>query len=682
MATLATCLAAAPARAQPRGERAEPLPPVGLLLSEPLASLEQQIAHLAQKRPDAPASQLPYLEFQIDVRVLASWLCEQAIAARPDSEAQPVLYLRAQDALALVPEIDRWVATNVVNPLTRTQNESMIRLRQMSYRLGKVDNVATLDATLRSFAENIAGSMSPAPLAGRLPVMRPAPRAVTQPSQQPDPDGDAPALTLPQVAEKVRQMSISSVLRKQVLALVQSVQAAGDDAAEASALRAALDTAIELASGLQTNLGVDPESRLRLEQQLADALALYADPRTRAAGERRLKALGEYRRLLSRLGSLNLPRELLTGMAPAINFARENPERGNAVLDAIEAFARESARFDARRVASPLPENYRRGFEDLQRQFAQQRQSFPSVAAGIGGRSAFQESVESLDAIIQEMRRINGLLDAIVQMPATLDRLAAYRVRPAGALEKRVVTAIVQSSAPDATDSRREASEFLVQLARLQSAAQRLTDALGSVPVDSARGWFGGRVADIEARVREQVTAIASNAAEGNPLRRDAIARLERGIELIEGIGSAARVEPMLAKAESLQRWADWRASPAALRSLLAPLQQASTAAVSSWLDGDSQAIDRYQRRRQRFVPLLRLIEQSTAYADDAARLPGDLPGLIARFGTPSHQQPFSAQRWASMGIDLVLERARTEPAGADAAFTALSQRLARGVKD
>lgn len=679
LAVLPAFLGAIPARAQPRPD---PLPPVSSVLAAPLSALEQQIARLAQERADAPAGQLPYLEFQVDARVLASWLCEQAIAARPDGELQPVLYLRARDALALVPEIDRWVATNVVNPLTRSQSESMIRLRQMTYRLGKVESVAALDATLRSVAENLAGSMSPTPLAARLPTMRPAPRVATRPATRPAPEDDVPALTLPQLAERVRQMSISPVLRKQVLALIQSVQHAGDDAAESSALRAALDTAIELTSGLQTNVGVDPEDRLRLEQRLADALALYADPRTRAAGDRRIKALDEYRRLLSRLGSLNLPRELLNALAPAIVFARENPDRGNAVLEAIEAFARESARFDARRIAAPLPEKYRRGFEDLQRQFAQQRQSFPSVAAGIGGQSVFQESVESLGRIVGELHRMNGVLDAIARMPATLDRLAAYRVRPAGALEKRVVTAIVQASNPEASDSRRDASEFLVQLERLQATADRLRGAIASVPAESAQGWFGGRLADLETRVVEQVTSIASHAAAGNPLQRDEIGRLERGVELVESITSTARVESMLARVEPLQPWADWRPGPAALRSLLAPLQQASSAAVSAWLEGDAQAIDRFQRRRQRFVPLLRLIEQSTSYADDAARLPTDLPGLVARLGTPSHQQPFTAQRLASMGIDLVLERARSDPAGVDAAFTALSQRLGRELRE
>jgi len=156
----------------------------------------------------------------------------------------------------------------------------------------------------------------------------------------------------------------------------------------------------------------------------------------------------------------------------------------------------------------------------------------------------------------------------------------------------------------------------------------------------------------------------------------------ERGIDLIESITSAARIETALPKTESLQRWADWRATPAALQALLAPLRQSAVAAIEAWLGGDAQAIDRFNRRRQRFVPLLRLIEQSAPYAEQCGRLPADLAGLLARLGTPSHQQPFAAQRLASMGIDLVLHRAATDPAGVDAAFTALSQRLARELRD
>lgn len=669
--------------AQSRGERIEPLPAVSSLLSEPLASLEQQIARLAQTRADAPAAQLPYLEFQVDVRVLASWLCEQAMAAKPDSESQPVLYLRAQDALALVVEIDRWVAANVNNPLSRTQSESMIRLRQMTYRLGKADSLALLDATLRSIAENLAGALSPTPLAGRLPAMRPVPFPATRPSVvEPVDGGVTPSLTLPQLAEKVRQMSISPVLRKQVLALVQAAQNAADDANESAALRSALDVAIELASGLQTNVAVAAEDRLRLEQSLADALSLYADPRTRAAGDRRLKSLNEYRKLLSRVLSLSLPRDVMATLAPALVFARENPDRGGVILDAIETFARETARFDSRKASAPLPENYRRGFEDLQRQFAQQRQAFLAAAATVGDRSVFRESIESLTTIAAELRRINELLEAIVQMPSTLDRLAVYKVRPAGALEKRVVTAIVQASNPQPSDPRKQASDFLLQLGRLQSAAQRLSDTIAEIPADAGRTWFGDKVAEIERSVRQRVAEIASIGAEGNPLPSGDIARLERGIDLIASITSAARIETALPKTEALQRWADWRASPAGLQAVLAPLRQSASSAIDSWLAGDAQAIDRFYRRRQRFVPLLRLIERSVPYAEQCGKLPTDLAGLLARFGTPSHQQPFAAQRLASMGIDLLLHRAATDPNGVDSAFTALSQRLARELRD
>lgn len=658
----------------PARDRTPELPSVAPLLSGDADRLEQEIITLAQQRATAPAGVAAYLELQIDLRVYARWLIAQTTAGARGSDVQIVGYLRSRDALALVAEIDRWVAANAARTPTRLQAEAMIRFRQQTYRLPKSVALPELDSQNRQATVHLVGALSAGEIP-QLPVMRPRVQPTTRPAAPTT--GPVERMTLPELAERVRQMSLSPQLRAQLQTLITATQTA-ENADEQKTLRDAIDIAVDLAAGLQTNVAVEPADRIRLEQQLTDAVTLYADPRLRDAGERRLRALSDFRKLLARIGSLRLPPDVMQQLAPAFVYARANPRDGATVLQSIETFSQQMQRASERRVNSPVPDNYRRSLEDILRQIPQQRQSFQAAAAQLGNRSIMQESAESLAGIASELVRLNDVADAIIQMPATLDRLASYRPRPTGGLERRVITAIVQSSNAEPSASRAEASRLLVDLTALHDTARSLEAQLDAIPAPRLDALTGGRATALRQKLRDSVTSIASTVADGGQFDGGAFARVRALGDLIEHLSEAAAIESKLADRAGLTRWADWTVPPEGMLEAIRPYRAALADSAAAFVGDDERGMMRAGRARQRYRALLDTLTHTASFAEACAALPEGQIAILARLATPSDRQPFEVQRIATVGIELLLHQRRTDPQTADEVLAALTARLDR----
>src|SRR5207249_2928854 len=120
-------------------------------------------------------------------------------------------------------------------------------------------------------------------------------------------------------------------LRRQLIAIAEQLLAleskGQQQGGETAALSDALATGIDLARGLQSATTFSAETRNQIENRLAEGLALFADVRTRAAGQARLDGLGEYRKVLARVGRLQIPPELMNQFSPALAWAQDNVEQ-------------------------------------------------------------------------------------------------------------------------------------------------------------------------------------------------------------------------------------------------------------------------------------------------------------------------------------------------------------------
>ncbi len=124
-----------------------------------------------------------------------------------------------------------------------------------------------------------------------------------------------------------------------------------------------------------------------MEQSLTDGVALFADPRMRTAGRRRIESLDEYRQNLDRIRKLHLSPELSAKFAPAFVFADQNPDSGSEVMEGIQKWLALSNQFDTHTPPAGLSSNQTHIIEAMQKQFATQRDGFLTDAAGLSNVS-------------------------------------------------------------------------------------------------------------------------------------------------------------------------------------------------------------------------------------------------------------------------------------------------------
>jgi hypothetical protein len=672
------------------------------LLSDRLGTVEKHIAALAVVRPETPAERLPVLELQVDARVLARWFFAQAIAAPEASELQIAGYLRGAQAAAATTQVEEWLKQRQGQTLNPTQVDALGRLHQMTYALpAQAKEVAAMDQVSRDAGQLLLAlhdgqSVDPKRLP---PPMRPKQILATQPTgpaqpakNDPSPSASgAPApRTLAQLSAEARQVAVSGSLRRQLILLADNAnllarQSSQQD--EAAALLAMFTQAMDVARGLQSNTGVAPETRNKIEEQLTEGLALFSDIRTRPAGAARLDSLKQYRQMLVRLGNMQLAPETAQQFAPAFVFIQENREEGQQVLATLERFFELSTRFN-QRAPVELPAHFQQPLDALIKQFKDLQGDFVTASEQLGQEGAFGTKVQDLQKTVGEMQRALDLMRSIEALPRGIATLNVYKPKPAGALEKRVGTTLTMATAEAKSPQRDAADKLLADLAALS----KLTDDLASrpaanIPQQIAQAYAGGKVQAMESKWRVTIGDVASQLAAGNAADARTLAQVNTAAGLYDALTSAEALESAVQRASALQRWADWGVTGDQLRKAFSPYRDAMLAGFEGFTsegddhDAAARSLERWTRVQRRFEPLAGYVKRVAAYADQCASLPG-VDGLAteaARLMTPLDKQPFATERFASLAIGVWSRAERwSDFAASDAAAAALADRIGK----
>lgn len=662
-------LRAAPPPPQVKAATVPTTNPVKLLLADELTQLDRDIASRMLRRADYPPARRGRLELEIDLRILQRSLVAAAADAKFESNEQAIAWIRARQFRDAVRAFEEAKSQDSASP-TPSQQEAIGQLHKLSF----APAAGASDDFCKSAALAVANAVNPTPVPpAALPLMRPKPLANADATTK----DHAPSVG--ELTDEVHRLAaISGTLRQQLLNLATLAGAEKDD----RTLATLLGQAVTLARGLQSNTAVGAEARLAIETQLAEGIVLFTDPRTRDAGKARIENLGQYRQTLSRIGKLNLSREQTDQLAPAFTWAQSNPDAGGRVLAAIEQYFDACAKWDAlpaNVVALPAP--VRRAYDDLRAQFTRLRGTFLQEASRIGTPLG---SAISLDAQAEDARRLLAVADDLLSTPASLDTLNALKLRPAGALEKRVALAAASAAAPTFAATRTDAQKLLDAVHNLATltrdlAARPLTD----IPSPVVKDWAGGRLDSFDHRWHTLAADLATSLAAGaTDLDAPKFARLQTALKLIDSLRTAAQLEAALAKVASLSRWADWSLNPAALHAVLAPYREATGGAVFGFASDTAEPIERWQHLSSRYQPLISLILRDAAYAEQCQSLPIGLVADTARLATPFEDAPFATERFASYAVTVW---AQFDKAGsddqADRLSTTLARRLVRDLK-
>jgi len=624
-------------------------------LAERLAQVEKQIAQRMMRQAQTAPDRLPRLELEIDMRIVWRWLLAKAEGAKPSSDAQITTCLRADLWLDSTAALE--AAFSRTDTLTVAQTDGMARLHKLTFNLPDAKSVGELDQISRQLGILLLLLSNPGPEAQQVPPqMRPTPiNPADNSAATPTPIATTQRTDV-QMAEEVARLRVSPALRQQLIAVVSVLVApANGSAADPAACRKILEIALELAGGLNANIGVSPESRVEMEAQLAEGLALFMDPRTRAAGQTKVSALQQYRIMLAAIQRLKLTPEQTAQFLPVFTFARQNPEPGARAIAMLEQYARHRAQFEAR-TRPPLgtSQAMRKNLDELAKQLTQASTAFCTAAAAA--------NVKDMEQHMESMRRVGDVLSKLDQIPATIDALAPFKPKQFGNLDRRVTTVatiIVTNGKQQA-----EAAKYLDDLHQLGKTASELGQlTTKDIPPQIDRAYAGGKLSLLDAKWKGLITELASAAASANgEIDSAKMARLPAVRTLYDALKQAAALEAALADTESLRGWIDWRMTPADLRAVLAPQAAALSEAIAAFIGADSSALfaiespgalEQWPKVEARYRPLTALIIRSAAYREQCRALPNGFIGLAASLMTPLEGAPFGPERQASFAIGL-----------------------------
>lgn len=642
-------------------------------LAERVSQAEAQIAQRMMRRAQTAAEGLPRLELEIDMRLIGRWLLSRAEAAPLGSDAQIAAWIRADlwmDATAAMDDLLRRGEA-----LTAVQRDGMAQLHKLTFRFPDIKTTGDLDAFSRQLAILLLIISNPGPEAEKAPpLMRPTPLALSGNVVVP---ATAPATRQSdaEMAEAVAGLRVSTALRQQLVALASVLVMPGNTAdADRVAHRKILESSLELARGLNANIGVSPQSRAEMEAQLAEGLALFMDPRTRAAGQAKVSALQHYRQTLEVIARLKLTAEQTEAYRPVFGLFRQNPEAGARAIAMLERYAEYSAQHDARpRLPLGTSALLRKSIDDLSKQFAQARTAFPAAAGSA--------NVKEMEALVEEMRRLGDLLSKLDQVHVTLDTLAPFKPRQFGNIERRL-TAVATIIAAGGKQ-REEAAKYLDDVHQLGKTAIELNHlTLRNAPAQLDKTYAGGKLSQIEVKWKNLVTELASAAGSATgEIDRAKMARLQSVRMIYESLKEAAVLEAALSELQPLQRWIDWRVSPADLRAVLSPRAAALSAAVAAFVGADTGdlfdvespgALEDWPKVAARYQPLTAMVIRCAAYREQCRVLPNGFIGLAAALMTPLDGAPFGAERRICFAVRIWKARsAMGDSAGADHVISA-----------
>ncbi len=615
--------------------------------------LEAELATLIQKRAETPANDLPYQELRIDLRILQRWLIQQLLKPTPYSDTQAVIWLRQKDLSDLIITVDGFAAGKSGEAPTRKQSDAMTAIHKMTFDLKPIDGIAALDAMLTPLRSSLLFAMGDQ--TGKSVDMRPAPVKNTQVVEAPDKPVEQPQ-TLDQLSTGITRLTVSIPLRQQLLSSVAATRQAEGD--EQAAMLDMLRSAYELASALQSNIGVDAASRPVIEAQLGEAVSLFSDPRLREAAESRMKNLAQYRQLAGRVSSLVLAPEIVRALAPAFAYARAHPEASAKVLQTIEAFSDiESQVLSLKPPAAAASDHAHRQAEAQFKQLLNLRAGFIEDAEKMSGSGKGTSTADDLSQRVDSMRTTIASLNILKRHPQTMATLLELKPRPFGALERRVTQSLVKMSDDDAARS------FIADLDRIAGTWTMAQKAL-EAPVDpqivekyAATNWQA-----FEARFRQVVTDSVNVAASTGKVDVSKIESLDRLVAMIQRLRTLANLDSRLQVEAGVNRWADCSINNEKLTKLLDGYRTDFAAIVKETLQGGGDEKEA-SRLADRYRGLFTTLDAISTATDASQQLPQGPLGQVARFTTPSDKAPYRSIRYLSLMTDLIdLTRMSTTP--------------------
>ena len=417
--------------------------------------------------------------------------------------------------------------------------------------------------------------------------------------------------------------AVSPALHAELVALANAATAAANDpnpGEEAATLSAMLQQVMELVTGLQTNVGVAPDDRAKMEQSLTDGVALFADPRTRAAGRRRIETLDQYRQNLDRIRNLHLSPDLSAKFAPAFVFADQNPDTGNEVMDAIQKWIALTDQFDNHAPPPGLTSNQTRIVEAMQKHFATERSGFLTDAGNLSQvtGATFAASPADLAAHLPKMQDAINTTQLVERANLAVTALLPYHPRPTGGLEHRVNLALATIAddihlAPDhmtprEQDREQDALRFLGDLERLAKTAAEVATSSTGIPDSVVQNWAGGKLGEFDAKRTDLVGRWLRRRRRARTSTRPRSTASTRPSRSSPGSTTRPRCRRRLDQIGPLTHWVDWTIAPADLQTVLQPVRDASTAAVAGFINDDDDALHNWPGIRAHYAPLLNLV--------------------------------------------------------------------------
>lgn len=642
---LAALLAMLLVPTDPCHARGEPLD-VTALTAPHMAELDRSIADLVMQRAQVAPAQRATFDLDLDLRIIHRWFWAQLIRA-DDADLQAALYARALAMNEARHHLDQIRRARAGLDWSRSQSEALVRLHQITYNLPDINTTSEVDRIAAEVGKAIVRIASEQPIDDRHlpPPMRPGRLA------RPDRAGDHEP-TLDEIAQEAQIANVSPTLRSQlvhVARVAQDAAQADPESKETQRLTALLRDAMGMVRGLAANTGVSPDSRLQLEHQLAEALALSSDPRLEAAGAQRMEVLRPYRNTLTRIGQLQLTPQQRERFARPLAYAQANPADADAVFDALGAFLRHTQRRERLAASPPQDPLLKKSYDQLTQAFADGHTSFMTNADAIGSGGVFGATPQELVSEAKSMERAVDLLELLAKVPQATDILDKYKPRPMGGLQRRMQGLVVAIASPAAVAARAQNETTFRAVIRLADLARALEEhPMADLP-RQARPYTQGRAEAFDQRWRaivvEQASAIASG-GEIDPRRLDELSRMR---ELVDAVREAVTLTADQGNWPALAVWADWTMTAEQFQAILTPLQQALASAVASAADGSDADNDAVRQLRAQYAPIVALVRRAHNLADQLNELPTGIAAATGKLITPMPESIFAAERLAGL---------------------------------
>jgi hypothetical protein len=673
---LCACLSSAREPDSKPLSQTRPAPPQPQTFLQMEASkLEDDLASMMERRIDAPPSAAPELDLQIDLRIIADRMLSGAARSSPESELASCGYLRAQEVLSIPGQVQQQLPKGA-QPAP-SQLAALSKIHRMSYQIAEFKTVGQLDETCKELGTILLVFGRGLPASSTLlPLMRPISiEAASSRASEPK--------TLADLSAAARQAAVAPALRRELIALADATASASADGKrhdETSALYSMLVRSIDLARGLQQGSLIDPDARAKIQTQLTGGLALFLDPRTRAAGSAKIELLGRYQQMLDNVGKLNLSPQLRDRLAPVFGWAQSHVDQGPGLMDTIERYLQLCARHDAQ-MPPALPPTQKKVLESMQKDFAAQRRTFlaDAVSLGDGGVGTSGSTMtRQLRVHLDTLENLETTLQLIDQTPEAPAALAPFKPHPTSGLDRRAMVAISAIGEIVQTPTPAQGRSFLSDLQTLGRLARQISNS-APVPAEINRVYAGGKFAQFNILRSTMLTDLASQAAAGKEIDREALERLVSAQKIADALAEATAVESVLKQSDILRRWADWKISAETLSAATHDYREATSRAFDAFVGSEPSAITQWTPIHARIQPLLVMIKNDGMYIEQCKTFPTGWAGDVARLLTPMDQQPFGRERYASVML-AAWGQSMENPESSDAAaiLNTLTERLTR----